>query len=193
MTDDRPFWFDWDYDRNYASNGTSRYAAYLADRDQSFREIWDDNPSVEFAALAWRIATGPIMSPPLVHSHPRIVRATAERSGWNGELVADIWLVSPRPAALANAKDSAGRWYRDRQTDTWGEYEGVGEQDLTRAPYLTTTVQMLWQLPTGTVPPIAEVPAAGNALHRQALECLDVLVGALNREVGPILDLLERG
>jgi hypothetical protein len=191
VTDDRPFWFDWDYDREYASGGNSRYAIYLRDRDQAFREFWTDDPTVEFAALAWRIATGPILVPPLVRFHPRILGAHLSRSGWNGEMVADVELVAPRPQPLTNAKTAGGGWYRDNEIGSWGRYEGVGEQDLTRHAYLTTTVQMLWQLPAGTLPTVAVVPDAGDALFRTAVECLEVLVGVLNREVGPVIDVLE--
>lgn len=39
---------------------------------------------------------------------------------------------------------------------------------------------------------IREVPTSSDALFRQAVECLDVLVWALNREVGPVIDQLEQ-
>jgi hypothetical protein len=127
-----------------------------------------------------------------VRRHPRITNVTLERSGWNGEMTADVGLVSPRPKPLAHAKTTDGDYYRDHQLDAWDRYEGVGEDDLTRNAYLLTEVRLLWQLPVGKLPVIKEVPTGSDALFRQAVECLDVLVWALNREVGPVIEQLDQ-
>ncbi|MEU3455610.1 hypothetical protein ABZ671_18715 [Micromonospora sp. NPDC006766] len=188
----KPFWLDWDYDRRNADTGTkSRYGNYLYQHDKSFRDIWTDDPSVEFARIAWRVATGPIMSPPLVRSHPRIMDVSLTRSDWNGEMTADVRLVSHRPQPLGNAKTADGAYYRDYRLNAWDEYEGIGEDDLTRSSYLLTEVRLLWQLPAGKLPTITEVPTGSDAIFRQAVECLDVLVWALNREVAPVIEQLE--
>ncbi len=191
----RPFWLDWDYDRANADTGTrSRYGNYLHQHQhtKSFREIWYDDPSVEFARIAWRIATGPILAPPLVRSHPRVMGVSVERSDWDGEMIADVSLVSPRPQALATAKTADGAYYRDYRIDAWDTYEGISGEDLTRNAYLLTEVRLLWRLPVGKLPAIKEVPTGSDALFRQAVECLDVLVWALNREVGPVIAQLEQ-
>jgi hypothetical protein len=65
----------------------------------------------------WEVATGPILVPPLVCSHPRILGARVERSGWNGEVIADVTLVSDRPQVLAHAKTADGGYYRDYALD----------------------------------------------------------------------------
>jgi hypothetical protein len=188
----RPFGLDWEYDRANADTGTrSRYGNYLYQRATSFAEIWYDDPSVEFARIAWRIATGPIMAPPLVRSHPRVMSVSLERSDWNGEMIADVRLVSPRPQSLANAKPADGDYYRDYYLNAWDKYDGIGEEDLTRSSYLLTEARLLWQLPVGKLPTIKEIPTGSDALFRQAVECLDVLVWALNREVGPVIERLE--
>lgn len=193
MDPTRPFWLDWEYDRaNADARSRSRYGNYLNQRASSFADIWTDDPSVEFAALAWRIATGPIMAPPLVRSHPRIAGATVGRSNWNGEMTGDVQLVSPRPAALANARPADGSYYRDYYRNAWDEYEGISEEDLVRNSYLLTEVRLLWQLPVGKLPAIKEVPTGSDARLRLAVECLDVLVSVLNREVGPVIERLEQ-
>src|SRR6266498_6098900 len=65
------FWVDRDYDRENASDGLSRYGAYL--RDASFEPWTDHDQAVEWAVFAWRRATGPVMSPGYVRYHPRVV------------------------------------------------------------------------------------------------------------------------
>jgi hypothetical protein len=192
VSDPRPFWLDWEYDRDSADTGTrSRYGNYLRQAGRSFAEIWTDDPSVEFARIAWRTATGPVMAPPLVRCHRRIMGVELSRSDWNGEMIADVRLVSPRPTPLANASTAAGNYFRDYYLGAWDTYDGIGGEDLTRNSYLLTEVRLLWQLPAGTLPVIKEVPAGHDARFRQAVDCLAVLVGALNREVGPVIDRLE--
>lgn len=189
-----PFWIDGDYDRANADTGTSsRYGNYLRQHDRAFTEIWYDDPAVEFAAIAWRVATGPIMAPPLVRRHSRIAAASVTRSDWNGELIADVNLISPRPQALANARTASGTWYHDQRLNAWDEYEGVSEQDLVRGAFMLTEVRLLWQLPAGTAPALTEVPAAGLIRYRACTSAVTALVRALNREVAPVLERLENG
>lgn len=187
------FWLDWDYDRAHADNPQgSRYADHLHGRLQSFQEIGDEDPSVEFAATAWRIATAPIMDPGLVRSHARVSDIAVERSRHNGEMIADLRLVCPRPQALDDARTVDGDYFRDRQLDPWllDRYERVTGEDLTRNSYLFTEARLIWQLPAGKLPLIAQIPADPDGLFRQAIECLHVLVWALNRVVDPLIERL---
>lgn len=187
-----PFWLDLEYDRDYASNGYSRYAHYLDDAARSFREIYADDPSVEFAAIAWRVANGPIMAPGLVRHHPRAITAEALRSDWNGRMVGSVRLVAPPPAQLANVRTPDGGWYHDLTLDSWaGRYNGVGGQELEHASYLTTEVQVLWQIPDSVLPRIAEVPPAGDIRYRHALACVEAVVAEFNRQVGPIIAAVQ--
>ena len=101
----RPFWFDWDYDADRADTGTrSRYGNYLYQRTKSFEDIWTDDKSIEFAATAWRIATSPILVPPLICGHPRVISVSLQRSEWDGEMIADVRLISPRPQPLIHTR-----------------------------------------------------------------------------------------
>ena len=95
------FWVERDYDREQASDGISRYGAYL--RDATFEPWTDDDQAVEWAVFAWRRATGPVMSPGYVRYHPRVLAARLERSGWDGSLVAGVDLVSCWPEQLKTA------------------------------------------------------------------------------------------
>ena len=73
-------------DRSRASNGISRYSAYLRNSSSEFRDYDDTVASpVEFAAAAWRNATGPIMGPGYAEIRADItsIRITAGESGDN--------------------------------------------------------------------------------------------------------------
>jgi hypothetical protein len=187
-----PFWIDLDYDREYASDGHSRYAHYLNDAARAFDEIYADDPSVEFAAVAWRVANSPIMSPGLVRHHPRVISAEALRSDWNGRMLGSVRLVAPRPRGLDRTRTPGGDWYRDLNLDSWsGRYDGVGGRELKRGAYLTTEVQVLWQFPEHALPGIAVVPAADELRHRLALACVQGIVAEFNRQIGPIIAEME--
>jgi hypothetical protein len=55
-------WVDEQYDRQFTSDGVSRYAAYLRARGHLFAD--EDGPvdQAGFAVLAWRTATSPVTS-----------------------------------------------------------------------------------------------------------------------------------
>ena len=68
------FWIDHEHDRDAASDGASRYGFYLRDRRDWFEDCLDcgEPQTARFAATAWRIATGPVMSPGYVRCHRRV-------------------------------------------------------------------------------------------------------------------------
>jgi len=78
-------WIDHDHDRNNASDGVSRYGAYLRDHAHLF-DPWQEAPGevtrdpVEFAIAAFQVATGPIMAPGFVRRHGRVCDYRAGRS-----------------------------------------------------------------------------------------------------------------
>ncbi len=197
-----PFRVDENYDRAYASDGVSRYGAYVRDRlDGSFAECWDgtwSEPSsrlVEFASAAWRTATGPVMAPGYVRFHSRVLGARVQRSQWDGSLIAMVSLVAPWPAALAGSSDwRRGRRWRDWPTELRGDgYEFVDptEQDVTKHPFMQASLALTFPVPVGRLPAAPEGPGDGvEDRARQAVECLVV---ELNRAVGPVLDVLEGG
>lgn len=114
------------------------------------------------------------------------------RSDWNGRMIGSVRLVAPRPAGLANARTPGGGWYRDLELDSWlGRYEGVGGQQLERGAYLTTEVQVLWQVADGALPTLTEVPPAGRGRHALALACVEAIVGEFNRQIRPLIEAVE--
>lgn len=131
MNADRPFQPDDEYDRTYASDGVSRFGAYLAQYSRWFDD--DGVPTTdprEFAAAAWRIAQSPIMAPAYVRAHGRIQAAEVR------------WDDDYRPAvcvdlAVSSSPEAAGltypwrRWTRD-EADHW-----ISPHDYARPNALT--------------------------------------------------------
>ncbi|GAA3925885.1 hypothetical protein GCM10023085_03920 [Actinomadura viridis] len=196
-----PFWVDEEYDREYASDGVSRYGAYVRDRlASSFAECWETwgEPSsrrVEFASAAWRTATGPVMAPGYVRSSSRVLGARVERNQWDGSLIAAVSLVAPWPAALARSFDwQGGRRWRDWPTELRGDgYEFVEptEQDVAGAPFMQASLALTFAVPVDRLPEAPEGPDDGvEDCARQAVEGLVV---ELNRAVGPVVDVLAGG
>jgi hypothetical protein len=186
------FWVDRDHDREYASDGISRYGAYL--RDATFEPWTDNDQAVEWAVFAWRRATGPVMSLGYVRYHPRVLAARLERSGWDGSLVAGVDLVSSWPerlkAALVGGLRLGGRdvhwqdWPTEfRGGETIGYYE-PSEADVGSRPYLLATISVRFTVPSAELP---EPPATPAALLSAGQQAIAVVVAELNRIVGPVL------
>jgi hypothetical protein len=186
------FWADRDYDREYASDGISRYGAYL--RDVTFEPWTDNDQAVEWVAFAWRRATGPVMSPGYVRYHPRVLAAQLERSGWDGSLIAGVNLVSPWPEEIKTPLARSVRlgdrdaYWQDWPTEYLGgdtvSYYEPSEADVAARPYLLTTVSLQFTVPSAALP---EPPATPAALLSAGQQAVAVVMAELNRIVGPVL------
>jgi hypothetical protein len=181
-------WIDPDYDRANASDGQSRYGAYVRDHARLF-DPWQDAPDgvtidpVEFATAAFRVATGPIMSPGFVRWHPRVCGYGTDRSEHDGRLVVSVTLATPAPLRLP------GWSWRGWERDFHGRFlepEDRGRVALAR-------LELRW-------------PLAGDQLHRparprvggrpnlvDATTAVAVVVGSVNHTAGPVLAALEGG
>ena len=185
------FWVDRDYDCEHASDGISRYGAYL--RDATFEPWTDDGQAVEWAVFAWRRATGPVMSPGYVRYHPRVLAARLERSGWDGGLVAGVDLVSSWPEQLKTALTTGLRlgdrdaywqdWPAEWRGDAISYYE-PSEADVAAWPYLLAILSLQFTVPSATLP---EPPASSAALLSAGQQAVAVVMAELNRIVGPVL------
>jgi hypothetical protein len=186
------FWVDRDYDRCHASDGISRYGAYL--RDASFEPWTDNDRAVEWAVFAWERATGPVMSPGYVRYHPRVLAARLGRSGWDGSLMAGVTLVSLWPEEIKTPLSRAippGDWeayWRDWPMECLGgdtvSYHEPTEADVAARPFLLTTVSVQFTVPSAALP---GPPAASAARLEAGQQALAVVVDELNRVVGPVL------
>jgi hypothetical protein len=181
-------WIDPDYDRAQASDGHSRYGAYLRDHAHLF-DPWQDAPDgvtrdpVEFAMAAVRVATGPIMWPGFVRWHPRVCGYGTEPSDHDGRLVVSVTLAAPAPPALA-----AGAWR--------GWERGYRDQFLEpedRGPVALGRLELRWPLAGEQLhrPTRPQVPGRPNLVD--ATTAVAVVVGSVNHPAGPVLAALEAG
>jgi hypothetical protein len=86
------------YDRDYASDGISRFGAYVRQRAHLFVADWEPLTPVTFAVTLWTIATGPVMSPGYVRVRTSVSAVTCRHAEEPGLLLAEVRLRLPRPA-----------------------------------------------------------------------------------------------
>jgi hypothetical protein len=186
------FWVDRDDDREHASDGISRYGAYL--RDAAFEPWTDHDRAVEWAVFAWERATGPVMSPGYVRYDPRVLGARLERSGWDGSLSAGVDLASPWPSQITTALARVLRlgdrdaYWQDWPTESLGgdivSYREPSEAELAARPYLLATLSLRFTVPSAAFP---DPPATSAARLSAGEQAVAVVVTELNRIVCPVL------
>ncbi len=199
--DGAAFWIDDEYDRQQASDGISRYGAYVR-QASSVGESWDgtwEDPDIRqarFAAAAWSTATGPVMAPGYVRQHPRVLAGRAAYNAWDGTLNGLVRVVIPWPEPLAqsHAWQSGGSWWQD-----WPAGQLVGGRACYREPddgetaarrYLMASAALIFPLPAVMLPAAPAGPR--DDLEDRAREAVRVLTGAMNGVVAPVTELLER-
>lgn len=174
----RAFEPDEEYDRAYASDGFSRYGAYLASYAHWFVDHDMPTTSVEgFAAMAWRVAQSPVMSPPYVR-HPGRVQITFVSWDDDGRAAVRVDLaVSSAPEALCLALPWR-RWKRD-------EHGHWLEPDDHTSPNAITVLQVA--LPLADIPlpePRYQLSKPDTAVAKQAVRAI---CGALNGALAQVL------
>lgn len=197
------FWIDDEYDRQMASDGRSRFAAYVrraaatAEWADCWNGSWDDDAvrAVRFASEAWRLATTPVMSPGYVRCHPRIRSARVEVNPWDTSLTAAVEILIPQPRQLAAARDSGdgSLWWDWRQGTCGGEsvYLEPGDQELSRYRYMLASTKLAFPLPADGLPPAPDGP--GDWIEDAAQRAVTVLCTELQHVVGSVLAVLENG
>jgi hypothetical protein len=115
----RAFEPDDDYDHTHASNGVSRYGAYLAQYAYLFTDD-DDQPTTDpelFAGAAWKVAHHPTMAPGYVRTHGRVQTTSVHWDDESHPAVCVELAVSSAPEAACFTfpwrrwtRDEAGHW-----------------------------------------------------------------------------------
>jgi hypothetical protein len=188
-TSPRVCWVDSDWDRSRASDGVSRYGAYLRGHTELF-DPWRDalggiteDPG-EFAIAAFQVATSPIMSPGYVRWHPRVLD---HQVGYGedpdpGRLVVKVALATSLPMCLGSPW---WRWTTYMGRD-WSEPEDAKQAAL-------ACLRLRWPLPVATLPRPRPPARSGYPNLRDAKVSVRALVAAINQTAWPVLAKLEGG
>lgn len=183
-------WIDYEHDRASASDGISRYGAYLRQRAAWFRDI--DTPK-EYAATAWRVATSPVMSPGLVRMRPDLNGITLDfDEGGEGILRATVRVpvtYHRLRGASERLRYPIGDWHTERTWDPDGtRYEEPRASREHTAVLVTAAVLIpintarLPHLDAGDLDPVNRTAAT-----RAVLE----LAAQINERGGPLVDALR--
>jgi hypothetical protein len=198
------FWIDDEFDRSAASDGISRFGAYVRQRTSNgFDECWDGTFELalteRFAALAWQTATGPVMSPPYVRRHPVVLSARVEvnleADDSSRRLAAAVELASRWPTGLERRWDGMHRWqqwiWENRLETSWPR-EPEGDEIARGDCFALPSLRLMFAVPTGDLPAVPVLPHVPGQVELAARAAVAVLVAQLNEVVGPVLLALER-
>lgn len=186
-----------DYDLDQASDGLSRYGAYLASHTNRLSEDW---PAVEYWVMwCWDVATPPIMSPGYARWSDPVESTTIWRDSWDGSLAATVVVRTALPV------DLPPRWlsWRYDLTNRLADPRNEGEMGGGRSAALArVTLEGPFNrgLPVGGVgEPGGTWPGPpGDLGDRRALVAaskvtVDAVVSALSAEFGPAVEALRSG
>ena len=156
------------YDYTHASDGQSRYRAYLAQYACRFRYVGEDltKEPTEFAAAAFVIASPPIMSPPYIGTHPRVLHATPR---WDMDHRCALHLELATPLAehvVDQLPRHFGGWKRDHSSGRY--YSPEDHDEPTACAQLAIRIPLRVDLlpePTYTPGGVADVDTAKRALR----------------------------
>jgi hypothetical protein len=185
----RVCWVDEDCDRSNASDGVSRYGAYLRGHPELFNP-WHGEEAPdgitkdpgEFALAALQVACGPIMSPGYVCWHPRVLD---HQVGYGedpepGRLVLKVTLATFLPMWLGSP------WW------SWTTYMGRDWSEPDEAKHAALArLELRWPIPVATLPRPRPPASSGQPNLQDAKASVRALVEAFNQTAGPVLAKLE--
>lgn len=179
-------WIEHQHDRDAASDGVSRFGAYLRQNLDQFDKYQDREG---FAVSAWYVATHE-MTPGYVRFRPDLHGIDLDQDEYDHGLVATVHvpLLAPR-SALSAAGPGAETWRRstDRFTDT-NIYEAPPRQAGRAALLPTIDVRVAVDAAALPEPPDMDDPAA----HRHAAaEAVADVVRQILQTAGPIVAQLR--
>lgn len=195
------FWIDQEYDRDQASDGISRFGAYVR-QSTALAECWDgtwDDPATRqarFAAAVWSTATGPVMAPGYLRYHPRVLAGKVACNTWDGTLNGLVRVVTPWPQPLAQSRawQSDGSWWGDWPTQPYGGgtvyYREPDDDETAPRWHLMASAALIFPLSARALPAAPAGPR--DDVEDRAREAVRVLTGAMNGVVAPVIELLER-
>lgn len=190
-------WTDDTHDRIRGGHDQqSRYGAYLRRHRDLFAAheegVYDSDEIHEgiiaspvwFAVAAWRVATGPIMSPPYVQTHPRVINATLTGAQDVAGAVAIVTLAAPIPERVRSVSHRWSGWLRGAIT---GEYRVPEEDQAT----MLGTLELRIPIPADTLPRPHRRVIDGVPDVADAKDAVRVVDRVICRYANPVLEALE--
>jgi hypothetical protein len=168
------------YDRDYASDGLSRFGAYVRQRAHLFVFDWEPLSPAGFASEVWAIAGSPVMSPGYVRVRHDVSGIYCRCADDSFGLVVDVHLRLPWPVEPGWAS-----WQRLSDPDEDGQTLVAPDEDLL-AVLATATVQV----------PVAEelLPEPGRFAGHDltiAKRAVGVICRQVNTHAGPVVDRIR--
>ncbi|WP_354641322.1 hypothetical protein [Kitasatospora camelliae] len=180
------------HDRAHASDGYSRFGAYLAHNPGLLHDDGQPLTAKEFAFSTWQIATGPVMSPGYVRIRPDIHAVTLVSTGEDGHDVALRIDVPLRHRALAEWPAMiVGDWQADPWATGNSGFTALVEPERTDRTALLITATILVPVPARLLdaPTVAE---PSPLMTYQAKKTVNTLVDHANAHAHLLGDLLAR-
>lgn len=183
-------WIDHEHDQASASDGVSRYGAYLRQRADWFRDVY--SPAT-FALTAWRVATGPVMSPGLVRMRPDLNGITLDfDEGGEGILRATVHVPVPFHRIRGLSERLGYRvadWQTERSWDPHGPRYEEPRASRDRSAVLITA-DVVIPIEAGRLP-VADAEDCDPVDRPLALAAVAELVHQVNAQAGALVDALR--
>ncbi|MER5350686.1 hypothetical protein ABT093_10175 [Kitasatospora sp. NPDC002551] len=176
-------------DREQASDGHSRFGAYIAHHAEDFHDGGEPLRPVDFAAVAWSVATFPVMSPGYVDVRPDVHPFTVHRGHDGGAfLCAKVGL---------RHRDLARRLFAlDWERDPWGSRDDpwpvLVAPERTDRPTVLVAATLLVPVPDHILlqPTVCR---PGRTLTHEAKQVVAALAAHANEHLAPLVDELLGG
>jgi hypothetical protein len=176
-------------DRERASDGVSRYGAYLSQRADQFGSWGEPLDVVSYTVLAWEIASGPVMAPGYVEARADLGAVTCRRSEeQHGVLVADVEVPIGWPAGLRQKLPGGFQsWDRERS------WSGAGDPDRwyyprrDDKPALLITAHVWVPIPVSDLPAPQHHSAPGEVVVDDAKRAVRAVCRHVNAVAGPVV------
>ncbi|MGW6916682.1 hypothetical protein ACWGB8_23075 [Kitasatospora sp. NPDC054939] len=174
-------------DRDHAPDGRSRYGAHIAQYADDFHEDGQPLRPVDFAALAWSLATFPVMSPGYMTMRPDVHIDVYRDHNGGATFCAKVGL---RHAALARRPDHrlhARDWERVPAQWPDGAWPVLVNPERTDRPAVLLTATILLPIPDHVlIRPTTARP--GRTLTWEAKAVIASLADHANQHLTPLVD-----
>lgn len=180
-------------DRDRASDGYSRYGAYVSARKHQFVDTYEGPEAplepIRFALEAWRIATPPVMGPGLVDWRPDLHKVTIGYDEDGADMMVTVELPLRHNQLAAEIPYSYKDWELQRH---WGadDYQYLLEPGTRRdRPTVITTVTIRHILTSVTL--VTPGRPTGRQLVDDALRSVNLTAAAINAELPEIIRTVQ--